>query len=49
MATELTTEIRMKREYAHMEKERSLEDKMMKMNDLQKMSSALKRARYQGP
>ena len=49
LATELTTEIRLKRQYADVERQRNMEDKMIKMTELQKMSFDLKRARYQSP
>ena len=41
LATELRIEIKMKREYAELEKQRILEDKMIKVTELHK------RARYQ--
>ena len=40
LATELRTEIRLKREYAQLERQRILEDKMIKVTELHK------RARY---
>ena len=49
LATELTTEIRLKRQYADRDQQRNMEDKMIKMTELQKMSFDLKRARYQSP
>ena len=43
LATELRTEIKMKREYAQLERQRILEDKMIKVTELHK------RARYKSP
>jgi hypothetical protein len=46
MAAELRTEVRLKREYAELERQRILEDKLMRVIDL---LSKNKRPRFESP